>query len=453
MKKGVGKSFLRTGDSIAFAGPRGSVSSEELLRKAHDLSRRLPVTGHAINLCEDRVNFAIGFLAAIWKQHPILLPHNKKPATVMSLADRYPDTYCLVDEGCSVEYSPRTVQVDWSRPTIRGKLAVPSPDDDQLCVLVFTSGSTGVPKANKKFWRTLVHGTSINQRYLWAGLDGGPKILATVPPQHMYGLETTILTPLFSEAVGSSRHLFFPADILSQLEQMSRPRVLVSSPLHLRALVSSATSLPAVDLVLSATAPMDDALAAKVEDGFGGPLREVYGCTEAGCFAHREPTREKFWSLFEGFELQLNSGRAILRADHLPDPVVLHDFIDIKDTGLFSFQGRLSDHINIAGKRASLADLNIQLLSLSGIEDGVIIKHTSGCAPDRDRLVALVVTRMTVGEVQNQLRKMLDPVFVPRQILIAEYIPRTPTGKIERREIDTLIHTIAGNKQRATQRS
>jgi acyl-coenzyme A synthetase/AMP-(fatty) acid ligase len=64
-------------------------------------------------------------------------------------------------------------------------------------------------------------------------------VVATVPPQHIYGIEMSVLLPLLGDVQVHSGRPFFPSDIASALEQMPEPRVLVTTPVHLRALVES----------------------------------------------------------------------------------------------------------------------------------------------------------------------------------------------------------------------
>src|SRR5260370_41388979 len=86
-------------------------------------------------------------------------------------------------------------------------------------------------------------------------LDAGAGTLAgTAPPQHMYGFEFTVLLALLGGLAFSSRQPFYPADIRMELEAAPEPRVLVTSPIHLRALLLSEQALPRAPLVLSAPA-------------------------------------------------------------------------------------------------------------------------------------------------------------------------------------------------------
>src|SRR5690606_33217524 len=100
--------------------------------------------------------------------------------------------------------------------------------------LVFTSGSTGAPVPHVKRWGSLVQNVRAEAERL--GIGAAHAVLGTVPPQHMYGLESTVLMPLQSGAALHASHPFYPADICAALANLPCPRVLVTTPYHLRAL-------------------------------------------------------------------------------------------------------------------------------------------------------------------------------------------------------------------------
>ena len=81
------------------------------------------------------------------------------------------------------------------------------------------------------------------------------------------------------------------------------PIVLVTTPIHLRTLLASGIEFPAVDLVLSATAPLSRDLAREVEEKYRAPLLEIYGSTETGQIAMRRTAEAAAWRLWPGVRL------------------------------------------------------------------------------------------------------------------------------------------------------
>jgi acyl-coenzyme A synthetase/AMP-(fatty) acid ligase len=220
---------------------------------------------------------------------------------------------------------------------------------------------------------------------------------------------------------------------------MEQSSILVTTPIHLRACVDSGLPWPELDAVISATAPLDDALAARAETLFRAPVLEIYGCTEAGSLASRRTTQDTRWELYDGFQLNHQGELAIVSASHLDAEVPMSDVVEVLDERHFGLLGRHADMLNVAGKRASLLDLNLRLNAIAGVEDGIIF------VPDKNdqvvtRLAALVVApERNEHEILEALSRQLDPVFLPRPIYRVEALPRNETGKIPRDALMKLL--------------
>ena len=265
---------------------------------------------------------------------------------------------------------------------------------------------------------------------------------ATVPPQHMYGLEVSVLLSLHSGHAFCAEHPFYPADICSVLAAVPAPRTLVTTPVHLRALLAANVALPELQAIVSATAPLDEALAQHVEQRFEAPLMEIYGSTETGQLASRRPTRSGKWHLYAGVTLSLKGEQAWASGGHIGTPVALGDHIDLLDEEHFELGDRLQDVVNIAGKRNSIAYLNHQLLAIPGVQDGAFFlpqesrDSTTGVA----RLCALVVAPgLDSATVLRHLRERIDPVFLPRPLRLVAALPRNSTGKLSAQTLRLLM--------------
>jgi acyl-coenzyme A synthetase/AMP-(fatty) acid ligase len=269
-----------------------------------------------------------------------------------------------------------------------------------------------------------------------------------VPAQHMYGLESTVLMPLQSGAALHATRPFYPADICAELEGLPRPRVLVTTPYHLRALLAEQAALPAADLLLSATAPLSRDLAVAAEARFAAPLFEIYGCTETGQVASRRPTSGPAWQTFSGVRLRCEEEVAWAEGGHIEVPTPLGDVIELvnSDPTRFLLHGRHADLVNIAGKRASLGYLNYQLSAIPGVRDGAFLlppDDDDGAAGGVRRLVALVVAPgLTPAALMQALRERIDPVFLPRPLLFVDALPRNAAGKLPDHATQALLATL-----------
>lgn len=418
-------------DTIAWTSG-GRVNVGDFLGQVTALAERLPDHRYVINLASDRYEFLVGFCAAIAAGQCTLLPPNRQPGTLEQLIDDYPECYAIGQTDTDRIQAFDTADF----PEATGPASAPEIPDGHLCAILFTSGSTGASTPNPKLWHTLRDGAINNTKGY--GLDDGEyNLLATVPAQHSWGLETSILVPLFSKVAVAAETPFFPDDIASALEALPGKRVLVSSPVHLHAFLQAGAAKITIDRILSATAPMPRELAQGLEERFGSRVTEVFGCSEAGSLASRRTATQSDWEVMDAFEFDARAGKVRVRAAHLPETVVLSDRIEMLDGRRFRWLGRDQDMINIAGKRGSLAHLNVQLSKIRGVVDGVIF------LPDDDarRLAALVVAPgRETSAILSELREFIEPAFLPRPLYKVPMLPRQETGKIARKAILDLFN-------------
>jgi len=426
------------------------------------LAALLPDHGQVLNLCADRYRFAVGFGAALLRGQVSLLPPNHTPVMVAQLAREYPGLYCLREAGGPALEIETLLFPDEAGGALVRDLA-PDPEQQvplipaqQVAALVFTSGSTGTPLPNRKTWGLLTQsaqaeaarlglGTAASERASWS-------LVGTVPPQHMYGFESTVLLPLQGGLAMHAGRPFYAADVAAALAALPRPRALITTPVHLRALVEEAAASPSFhalpDFLLCATAPLSDELAHAAEQSLKAPLYEIYGCTEAGQVATRRSTAGPRWQALPGLQLRQDQQGTWVRGGHVEGEVLLGDIIELDDFTHFELRGRNADMINIAGKRTSLAHLNFQLGSIEGVRDGVFVMPEGEAEKNSEvmRLAALVVAPgMSSAQISAALRRRIDAVFLPRPLYMVDALPRNSTGKLTAAVLRELLAQCASN--------
>lgn len=436
-------------EGAIFAYQRGRVVTVAgFLRDVAQLSATLPDRRHVLNLCSDRYRFAVGFAAALCRGQVSLLPPNHAPAVVKELQAGYRDLYCLNDD------PKRRVDVETftfpQRADNTGVApSVPEFPALQLAAIVFTSGSTGSPLPHEKNWGAVTASALAEADGLEIHRDSGLALLGTVPPQHMYGLESTVLIAMQNGLALDGGRPFYPVDICARLAHLPCPRMLVTTPIHLRALLRDMHELPQVDRILCATAPLSPQLAAQAEARFKAPLFEIYGCTEAGQVACRRPVESAHWHAFNGVQLRQDAAGTWVGGGHVGPEVLLQDVIELHDARTFLLHGRQADLINIAGKRTSLANLNHQLNAIEGVRDGAFfMPDDDGCGVTR--LMAFVVAPgMSAADVAAALRQRVDAAFMPRPLRLVASLPRNATGKLTHESLRRLAAANTGSAQRA----
>jgi acyl-coenzyme A synthetase/AMP-(fatty) acid ligase len=396
-------------------------------------ARGLPAARHVLNFCADRYRFAVLLAAAIVRGQVTLLPPTTTPHVIASMRAFAPDAYYVSDDPAMAFDLPRH-ELE-SGHEAGGAFEVPTAPADQRVACVFTSGSTGEPQPNYKHWGPLVADMRGEMRRI--GVGSGHVILGTVPPQHMFGFESTVLLPLLSGAAMTAERLYFPGDIDAALGRAAAPRVLFTTPFHLRTWLDShadAERVPAVETIVSATAPLSVSLARRAEEATGAELYEIYGCTEAGQVATRRTIHGPEWLPLDGLRVWNAGSQAMVAGGHVENPTPLADVIEVAADGTrFMLHGRTADLVNIAGKRNSIGYLDHQLTAIEGVEDGAFFLPEEAEPDGVTRLAAFAVAPgLSSAEVLAQLRARIDPVFLPRPLVLVDKLPRQLTGKLPR---------------------
>jgi acyl-coenzyme A synthetase/AMP-(fatty) acid ligase len=411
-----------------------AVRVAEFLADVEAVAATLPSARQAVNLCEDRYAFLVAFCAVAVRGQTNLLPPSRAPHAIDEVLAAHPGSYALGEiERAGLPY----VRIRCGAGNVRSNIEVPVIDGEQIVAIGFTSGSTGQPKANPKTWASVHASTAHNTRTLAdaMGLADGTlaHVVATVPPQHMYGLELSVLLPLSGPFAVHGGKPFFPADVAGALAEVPAPRLLVTTPIHLQALLRDPVQLPPLAAITSATAPLSQELAAEAEARYGAPVVELFGSTETCVIAHRRTTSETAWRVYPDITLKPQPDGTLVDAPYFSQPVVLQDIVELLPGHAFHLCGRNADLVEIAGKRASLADLTRRLLALPGVTDAVALQLDAEDGSGVRRIAALVVAPgQSEAALLEALRLAVDPVFLPRPFRRVAALPRNETGKLAR---------------------
>lgn len=423
-------------DSVLAWQPDGPVSRDRFLADVNQLADLLPAGRHILNICQNRYHFLVGLAAAIVTGRISLLPSTLAPEAIARLRSETPDLLYLHDGHADTIDLPG-LAFPAPLPLTDRNLPVPGIPTDQVVAHVYTSGSTGIPLTHCKTWGALVSSARAEAERLGAR---GHVLVGTVPPQHMYGLESTVLISLHGGAAAWSGRPFYPADIAAALAAVPAPRALVTTPFHLRTLLDADVFMPPIDFILSATAPLSEELATRAEATLGAPLHEIYGSTETGQLASRRATATRAWHLLGDARLSPDGDGHVASGGHVEGIVPINDVIELTDERHFLLHGRNADLINIAGKRTSLAWLNQQLTGLPGVHDGAFFMPDEEPDDHVTRLCACVVAPgHTARSLLNALRTRIDPAFLPRPLIFTDKLPRNAASKLPRAGLLALL--------------
>lgn len=395
-----------------------------------------------INLCEDKYHFLVLFTASLTEKKQNIMPSSRCEAEISRICSKYNSTRIIKD--CDIEHICQT-QVAFSNDLLWQELEQLNPS--LVVAQIYSSGSSGIPSENSKTWGQLI--TTAKQVQSELKIDKYNKLglVATVPPQHMFGFEFAIILPLISGVIVHHKNPFYAMDIQLALKDLDFCKILVTTPFHLKVCNTISNDWPKIEFALSATAALPKSIAIKSEKTFCASVKEIYGSSESGALATRRLTKNPNWELFSDYSLEERKGEYFLKAEG--QLIKLPDTLDIFSSHSFALVGRHSDIVKIGGKRCSIAQITLAIRNLVGVEDVVVFKPNDA-EDGNTRLAALVIViDTTIDHLRQQLKKIIDPIFIPRPFIIVNHLPYNSTGKLPRSDLLSLLEkssTITSNK-------
>lgn len=314
---------------------------------------------------------------------------------------------------------------------------LPAIDADAF-VELFTSGSTGQPKRVVKTIATLDAEAAMLGTHFAVRLVGC-RVVASVVPQHLYGLTFRIFLPM---ALGLPLHagMLYYAEQLAAIGPQHR-YLFVSSPAFLKRL-DHQLAPPPIEMILSAGGmlPWQDVTDSQAWSGIWPD--EIYGSTETGILAWRHRQQDDLpWLPFPGVQITPEGdafrARSSLIAD--ADGLLLDDVLHFNDDGRFRLAGRRGRVVKIEDKRISLSEVERRLTDLDGIREAAVIPVVRG---GRQGIGVLLVLddalRHCCQETHNKALELswrrallpwLDPVAIPRYWRVLDEIPVNSMNK------------------------
>jgi len=332
-------------------------------------------------------------------------------------------------------------------------------------LLKLTSGTTATPRAIRFRSEQLL--ADCNQICEAMGIHEDDINFGVIPISHSYGF-SNLLTPLIARGVPMviSRDRT-PRAILADLIR-SNATVFPGMPVFYQAFCEMAhvPALSKLRLCISAGAPLPTVIARRFQEKFNLPIHSFYGASECGGICYdREATKlsEGFvGELMKGVNLELvdpNGSATQVRVrstavgdgyfpepdnERLGDGIFVPDDLMAREGSGFKIAGRVSDVINVAGKKVNPAEVEAHLLRFSGVRQAVVFGRPAGPGALRNEEVsACVVAAPNVSETDllQFCRGGLSTWQVPKQIFIVDAIPLSERGKISRRELSRRFST------------
>jgi acyl-CoA synthetase (AMP-forming)/AMP-acid ligase II/3-hydroxymyristoyl/3-hydroxydecanoyl-(acyl carrier protein) dehydratase len=435
--------------SLVAVGPGGDRSAGDLLRDADAVARALPPAssraGRALVACDDRYRFAVCLLAAWQAGRVVALPPNGQPGTLRRLVAEDDAMIVLGDRDQLPGLDVRGVL---AQPGAAPAFAPRHFEGDLELAIIFTSGSTGAPEAWTKRAAQLLGEARVLSEAFRVG--PGDRILATLPPQHIYGLLFGVLLPLSSGAA-FLRSTPFHAESVAASARESAATVLVSVPAHLKSLAALEPSeAPRFRLLFSSGAPLDAAMTTALPR-LSHEAHEILGSTETGGMASRRPAVEKAFRPLPGVRVKEGpEGRLLLDSPFLDAgaarPFQSADRIELAADGRFLHLGRLDDVVKVAGKRLALSELERMLRAIEGVRDAAALAVSTDAARGTEVWAVVAGQGIAQPAIREALLQQLDPVLLPRRLRIVDQLPAGDNGKPTRAMLLSLFDPANGRR-------
>jgi acyl-coenzyme A synthetase/AMP-(fatty) acid ligase len=280
-----------------------------------------------------------------------------------------------------------------------------------------------------------------------------------VPVSHSYGF-SNLLTPLIGRGVAlvMSRDRT-PRAVLADLARTGAT-VFPGTPTFYQAFcdIGDVPPLPKLRLCISAGAPLSSVVAKRFFEKFNQPIHSFYGASECGgiCYDRHGTTFEDglVGQPMQGVEVELVATElgsqirvrsAAVSDGYFPDSnpeklgsgvFVPDDLLERHDSAL-KIVGRISDVINVAGKKVNPAEVEAHLLRFKGVQQAVVFGRSTGAGLRNEEVAACVLASAGVSETDllRFCRTALSGWQAPKRIFIVDMIPTNERGKISRRDL------------------
>ncbi|MFH1143704.1 MAG: AMP-binding protein [Candidatus Eisenbacteria bacterium] len=341
---------------------------------------------------------------------------------------------------------------------------------DEPAALLYTSGTSGRPKGVLLSGANLA--SNVEQCIAWAGLSRESVFLGVLPQFHCFGLTVLTLLPLALGAKAVYTARFVPRRILDLLRE-HRPRVVLAIPSMLKALLAARDATPdhfsSVRFLVSGGEPLPQDVFDGYQERFGVTLNEGYGLTETAPVANwcrpQDHRRGSVGPPLPGIEEKIvapDGSRADMGADgeiRIKGPNVMLGYFKLAHETAAAFDeegyfrtgdighldaenrlfitGRMKEMMIIGGENVFPRTIEEALDAHPSVAGSAVVGTRD---PVRgEAAVAFVEMEPGAAFDENALRAhcraRLAPYQVPRAIHALAELPRSPTGKILRREL------------------
>ncbi|MEA2707950.1 MAG: long-chain acyl-CoA synthetase [Phycisphaerales bacterium] len=352
---------------------------------------------------------------------------------------------------------------------------------DDMCVLMYTSGTSGLPKGVEITYGNL--SSDVDSAIEHAQLKGSHRFLGIVPLFHSTGLLATLVAPVKLGAATVYQARFSPVAVMKAIREQ-QISLLVAVPSMYGALARLKDAGPddvkSLYAAISGGEPLPSNIRLAFEKKFGMPLYEGYGLTETiGPIAFNVPGAVKPGAVGRAIpnaEIRMTDeeGKAVAKGETgevwLRGPMIMRGYHNLPDEtaraltadgyfktgdlghidadGYLFITGRKKDIIIVAGEKAAPREIEEVIMKHPSVADVAVVGKRD---PSRGEVVVAFVTAkadqtVKADEIRDFCRQQgLAQWKCPREIFVEKSLPVSPTGKVLKRELQARVNADPAN--------
>ncbi|HEY1685736.1 MAG TPA: AMP-binding protein [Tepidisphaeraceae bacterium] len=346
--------------------------------------------------------------------------------------------------------------------------SLPAVKDDDIAVLLYTSGTSGLPKGVQVSYGNLE--SDVRAAIQHAQLKGSHSFLGVLPLFHSTGLLATLIAPMTLGAKVVYQARFSPAGMVQAIKQHSISIVAAVPSMYgamLRLKEANPDDMKSLYAAISGGEPLPSNIREGFEAKFGQPIYEGYGLTETiGPIAFNAPGSRKAGSvgkLIPGAEVKIVDDELWLRGPMImkgyfklpaetaeaitPDGYFkTGDLGRIDEDGYLHITGRKKELIIIAGEKVSPRQVEEAIAQYESVGEVAVIGRSDSSRGEA--VVAFIIpkpqTEIRPEQIRDHCRTIGMPGWqIPKDIFIVQDLPRSPTGKVLKRVLKEKLQANA----------
>jgi long-chain acyl-CoA synthetase len=423
-------------------------------------------------LYSNKPEFAPLFLGAVWAGKTVAVLPTLAPPQLLKLMCMETGVELIIT---SEDFVPQMVAVGlhcWigdASAEFEPNDVPMQPKSSEAAVLLYTSGTTGRPKAVALSEENIL--ANIDGLKQATGYDESQVMLAVLPLFHAYGLTVSTLLPLTTGACVVVPERFNPRQVL-QLIEKHRVSCLIAVPGQYRLLIKDPTPIDSSSLWLciAGAERLPESVAHEFQERFNYPLVQGYGTTELSPVVSFSPPNDNapgsVGRPLPNIEVTIRGENdEILPVGEIGEvcvagPSVMIGYLGdseatakkirngmmrtsdkgyLDQDGYLFLVGRADDLVKVSGEKVYPSEVENALETIDGVEEAAVIAFPDEKHGSRLHAYVQLKPDVTLTDValRASCRELLENYKIPRSFSFVPQMPRTVTGKTDRRALAT----------------